>query len=370
MPFPGSGRRLARLTLVNAALLLAGVLILELAFGDWLGSGPLDRLRVPRGVSWQLDVSALHDASPPVIRYTRDAWGLRGDFGDPSRVNLLTVGGSTTDQRAIGDGDTWQDVLQRRGRAAGLDLRVANAGLDGHSTVGHLASFQRWLRAIPGLRPRFVLFYVGINDYYVEAQARYDDTVRVEVPLLEVMRRKSALWFVHDTLRGARETRQRLRLTNHRVDFAAEALTREPLRADYSFLAPRLDAYEARLRRLAHETRQWSARAIFVTQPTFRHRRTPEGVAGIAAEHDYGGLRLNGMDARNVMRAFDERMRTVAAAEGAVFVDLAWQHDWEAGDFYDHFHMTPAGARRVGERLFEALETVLSGLPRPNPAAS
>jgi hypothetical protein len=44
------------------------------------------------------------------IRYVCDKFGLRGVCEPLNQVQVLTVGGSTTDQRSVGEGRTWQDV--------------------------------------------------------------------------------------------------------------------------------------------------------------------------------------------------------------------------------------------------------------------
>lgn len=92
---------------VNFALLGVGIAIVELAFGGWLKPAPLTRLLIPKAVTLQYDVSKLYPASNPVITYSRDPYGLRGRHACPAEVNLLTVGGSTTDQRMLRDGETW-----------------------------------------------------------------------------------------------------------------------------------------------------------------------------------------------------------------------------------------------------------------------
>ena len=43
---------------------------------------------------------------------------------------------------------------------------VTNAGVDGHSTWGHIFAFEHWFPLIPDLKPKFVSRYV---DYQQEA---------------------------------------------------------------------------------------------------------------------------------------------------------------------------------------------------------
>lgn len=124
-------------------------------------------VRVPRNVAIVFDSTTYHAGSTTFL-YRRDRYGLRGDYGSLSQIDILAIGGSTTNELHIGEGQTWTDVLAENFRANGRAVTVANAGVDGHSTVGHLCSFEGWFPALPELRPRYVLAYIGINDIHLE----------------------------------------------------------------------------------------------------------------------------------------------------------------------------------------------------------
>ena len=36
--------------------------------------------------------------------------------------------------------------------------------IDGQSTIGHIWNFQNWLVNIKDLKPKAIIFYIGIND--------------------------------------------------------------------------------------------------------------------------------------------------------------------------------------------------------------
>lgn len=349
---------------MNLALLAAGSVLLELVFGGWLRPSPLNRLNLVRNLERVYDVSALYAATPAEILYTRDEWGLRGHYGgDPSRIEMLTVGGSTTDQRAIGDGHTWQDVLGRELAAAGRPIVIANAGVDGQSTVGHLRNFAWWFPEVPGLRPRFVLFYIGINDYFIEDQSRYDGSEPKAQSLREVLSEKSALWFVARTLRGVFLAQARYPLGHKQGVLEGLTWTTVGLHSDYSFAEARVVAFGQRVQRLCRATRELGAVPLFASQPTSLSRLSAAGVAGVEKTHSYGALRMNGVDYFRVRRLLDLEMARVATQEGALFLDLAIQPDWEKGDFYDYFHMTPQGAARLGRVLRRELLAAAPDFP-------
>ncbi len=163
-----------RVLVVNLAGVLAGLGLLEL----WFGGRALNPLSIPLDVELQFDVRDLYESPEgPMITYRRDRHGLRGRYVDPGSIEILTIGGSTTDQRYLDDQRTWQSVLQRAFAQDGRDVEVVNAGVDGQSTLGNLANFEYWFPKIPGLNARFVLVYVGTNDFFLDASdaTTFDD---------------------------------------------------------------------------------------------------------------------------------------------------------------------------------------------------
>ena len=68
----------------------------------------------------EFDVHGLYAAEGDSITSRRDQYGRRGEYGSLSSIDLLTVGGSTTDQRYLDDRAPCRDVIQRRFRDNGL----------------------------------------------------------------------------------------------------------------------------------------------------------------------------------------------------------------------------------------------------------
>ena len=343
---------------VNVLLLASGVLAVELIFGGWLDPRRLNRLNILKDRVYRHDVSSLYQTDRPLITYTRDRHGLRGAYGSPADIRILTVGGSTTDQRHVRDGETWQDALQQNLSKAGIRAAVANAGVDGQSSFGHIANFKWWFPDIPGLAPEFIVYYVGINDYHKDSADRFDQYVAESAnpTLRERIRDNSAIWNLLKTLQGTYKAMVVQRLDHRRVSFGEVRWVREPLQANYDFMAARLEAYAQRLRLLADLTHKAGAIPVFVTQPS-RHYRVVQGVLeGQDVTHNFDGRPVNGLDFRGIMRRMDGVAAAVAAEKGGLLVDLSARTDWADADFYDFVHMTPQGAAKVGQFLSDALK--------------
>ena len=118
-----------------------------------------------RNFQFSYDISQIYKSDTPSVDYHRNQYGLRDDCKAPSEIEILTIGGSTTAQRYTPFASTYQERLEERLKDFNDSFGcVSNAGIDGHTTWGHLFSFEHWFPLIPGLKPKIILLYVGIND--------------------------------------------------------------------------------------------------------------------------------------------------------------------------------------------------------------
>lgn len=171
-------RAAIRVAGINLGLVLLVLLAAELIFGSWLFGPSYGDLKLPRNTVRYFDVSTMYPGGSIVV-YRRDRHGLRGAHDDPSRIDILAIGGSTTNELYISEGETWPDRLAENFRRAGRPLTVVNAGVDGQSTVGPIRNFDIWFPLIPNLKARYILAYVGINDMALAEQGA--DRVRDQV---------------------------------------------------------------------------------------------------------------------------------------------------------------------------------------------
>ena len=75
---------------------------------------------------------------------------------------MLTIGGSTTDQRFVDEADTYQNRLDKIFTGK---YDFINGGVDGQSTIGHLHSIKHWhFKALDPTRVKHIIFYIGVND--------------------------------------------------------------------------------------------------------------------------------------------------------------------------------------------------------------
>lgn len=339
--------KIARIVAVNLALLAFLLLAAEALFGAWFSSDPLDRLALARDQSVTISAGSLYPGGRDFV-YRRDRWGFRGAGSDPAGYRVLSLGGSTTNQLYLEEEATWQAVAERALAERGKAVRIANAGIDGQSTIGHLANTQRWFPHVPGLKPAIVLAYVGLNDVLVGGgsidQLRHSSWTKK-------VREQSAVFRLWRTVQGIWSVR-RAKLNHERVDFAGAVWTDE---ASPTLPATFPDDYQARLVDLVVAIRAMGALPVLITQTRGDVRIGPDGrLQGLVAEAG-----PNGLDWQRMLEEFNARTRAVCHDSGAVCLDLAREIAFGEGDFYDHVHNTPQGAAKIGGWLADKLEPLL-----------
>ena len=353
-------RKTLKIVFVNALLLFAGIFLLEIVFGGWLSPDRLNRLNLIRDVDLTYDVGNLYPHENKPIRYKRDRYGLRGNYGAPDRIDILTVGGSTTDQRFVSDGATWQDILQREFAAHGKTVQVANAGVDGQSTYGHIKNFDWWFPNIPNLKTKYFLFYLGINDFHKEDNNEYDDLYNRPVStfgvLKERIKERSVFYHWYRTLKG-HSAAQTNKVGHRSVDFQKQQWVETPRITNHQeLIAPRLQAYEQRLKALEERVKRSGALSIYVTQPIRRCKNLNGKTVGVAETESFQGVEIDGVDSCIMMRMLNNKTMEFCRSAGAICLDLGGELEFEDSDFYDFYHNTPSGAEKTGKYLFQKLQ--------------
>ena len=352
--------RWARLVGINLAILLVGMFIIELAFGNWIFGPHLGYLTIARDVALSYDLNPV-DPGAGIGTYTRDTHGLRGDYGgDPANIDILVMGGSTTNELYVSDEKTWVAQLDRLLAEGGYKLKAINAGVDGHSSIAHIRSFEVWLPQIPRLHPKYILFYIGINESAADALEGFHmlEETRFWHKAIRTFKNNSAINALYRTIRGYVRARQ-VRLVHERVDLTSARMTvtwdHDPrlvqdLKTEWQ---ARLDAYEARARKLVALVRGRGAQPIFVTQVRGDYRWSDEELVAISRASIKEAL---------VQRMFNKVTLKVCREEKAICIDLERRLKVQDGDFYDFAHIVSSGSRKVAGVIYDGL---VPYLPKP-----
>jgi hypothetical protein len=153
----------AKVAAINLAVFLVGLCAVELIFGAWVRAPGLWTLSIQRDFSmytWKVE-KYLRDRP---MKYSRDYYGFRGNAHPIKALNIIALGGSTTDERDVSDEETWTARLEACLNDKGIAAKIGNAGINGQSTLGHIKNFSVWFDYVPSLHPKYFLVYAGINE--------------------------------------------------------------------------------------------------------------------------------------------------------------------------------------------------------------
>ena len=162
---------------INFFFILLFIIIIELIFGNWFKSNNYGNLIIPR-----YQVKLINN--PPYKTeklgiYSRDKNGFRANTYNLSNINTLVVGGSTTEERYVDDQLIWTKVLDNNLLNTEYE-KVLNAGIGGQTSFGHIRIFDLWFSRFDDLKPKIILFYIGINDalYMLESIKKKQSTFK------------------------------------------------------------------------------------------------------------------------------------------------------------------------------------------------
>jgi lysophospholipase L1-like esterase len=353
-------KKFIKIFLINFTIFLCLIIIIELIFGGWFSDrNKLNNLGILRDAKLQFPLKGLYPDSTGYVNYTHDKFGLRGknSFNDPGKIDILTVGGSTTDQRYIDDSKTWQEVLETVFKKNNKNFILSNAGVDGQSTFGHIKDFEIWFPGIPNLKPKYILFYIGTNDFF-----RFSDNPKFEKydgkkSLISTIKNNSCFVNLYRKIRGINKAKK-LGVGHQKIVFSNYTFTDKGI-ADTSlinyFKGDNINNFKKRLIRIVELTHKLGAEPVFITQPSIKYKFIDGKLFGCSAKEDFNGFSYNGVDYYNLLTGLNKVIFEVAGND-LIVVELTNLPIWEQADFYDWYHMTPTGANKLGNEIYNQLK--------------
>tara|TARA_B100001093_G_scaffold367805_1_gene352716 strand:- start:18965 stop:20041 length:1077 start_codon:yes stop_codon:yes gene_type:complete len=339
------------------------LLLVEILWGGWINSAKLNQLNLVRNSIITYDVSDLYESEKKNVIYTRDEYGLRGNYTSLSTIDYLTIGGSTTDQRYIDDNATWQAVMIEEFNKSGKNYTYANAGLDGQSCVGHIKNFEYWFPSLPDFKPSYVILAVGLNDIYrlEREDGSFDElfaTDKKKLGLKQMIAENSALWNRYKTFKGAFSAVQH-NVGHSPVDYTAIAWVDQPsVKQPYKdLMSPGISNYQKRLEILINLVRSIGAEPIIISQPARMYKKINGKIWGNSETKWFKEEQFNGVDFYEMMKILDEVSQEVSIRQKAMFIHASelLLEDLEDKDFYNDFHLSPSGCKKMGSLLYNIL---------------
>lgn len=340
-------------------ILVSSLLSLVLAevglrlFNNEDGWGKTREANILRNFEYQYNIKNLYESDISTVDYVRNNYGLRDNCSSVDKIEILTIGGSTTDQRYVSFEETYQAVLQNRLIELNPNFGcVTNAGVDGHSTLGHIFSFEHWFPLIPKLKPSYVLFYVGINDVkfnHTKGNPGFDynkKTLKTWLKQFEIVQRLLPIYryIFHSNNLGD------VYASHNGFGYTAENYTEVSLNETTDLLSrENSKAFKIRFKILLNYAEQMGATPLCVTQP---HRyvldidNTRYGVPSVI------GNEFSGLDYDYSLQRLYEVMSELC---GENLIDL-YNFNFKNEHFYDGVHTTGLGSVAIGNLIADFLK--------------
>jgi lysophospholipase L1-like esterase len=311
------------------------------------------------------------DKLDKIIYNYRNHIGFRGEPPPKKFAEYLTIiaiGGSTTACEFISDNKTWCDLLAVKLKSKFKHLWLNNAGIDGHSTYGHLVLMEDYIIKI---RPKVVLFLVGANEVGLETPRIYD-TDQLKKPLTglfllwdNLVNKSEVLNYSINFFRFSKAKKRGLTHTvwdfykTNQIDIPENEVPQILLEQKQKYVKP----YAERLNKLIEMCRQNSIEPVLITQPTvFGDLIDP--TTGIDLGRTYA-MGWNGKVFLQVLELYNDVMRKIAAEHHVGLIDLARKMPKRTDYYYDIFHFTNTGCQEVAEIIYQDLYPLLENMQFP-----
>ncbi len=299
----------------------------------------------------------------PVIYYSRNSMGLRGDEmpKDPKQfIKIITIGGSTTECSYNSDSLTWPELLKNNLRKTiASNIWLDNAGLDGTSTFGHIILLQDH---IVSLHPDYVIFLTGVNDMEEKAMGGFDtyhsnemDTRSVK-DYLRSLARKTEIGALIENMYRYRIAYNK-GLVHREVNYAKEprvVIDSSTIQKEVTGQAPYLAAYRNRILKLDAICRVNHIKAIFLTQPSLF-----ASFIDLTTGIDFTNLQISeGRNAQlqgSILSEYNNLLMQLNNEHKIVAINIATAMPHDSRYYYDYTHYTSAGTKVVAQIVSDSL---------------
>lgn len=318
---------------------------------EWIA---LEEYNIVRNIKFSFKSNHSYTPNPIDITYERNNFGLRDNCLNPASIDILTIGGSTTDQKFVKFEKTYQFILQNLiSNYIKKDICISNAGVDGHSTHGHIFSLKNWFPLIDGLNPKIYILYIGINDadfnFAIEPILGFDKNkkdLKFYLKKSFVIKKLLPLYRVLKNLINPNINIYQLNVykTFSDNDFTVSKLSNET--KDKS--KKNAFAFKNRLKIIIETIKSRNSIPICVSQPHQYIKYVNGQKMGMPKV--LGG-KLSGLDFDFSLIEINKAMKEIC---GQFFIDL-YSEKFSDKFFYDGVHTNNEGSDHIGNLLFHKM---------------
>jgi len=285
------------------------------------------------------------------IIYERDKNGFRGKKNNLKNINILTVGGSTTDERFLKIEDSWSKKLEKKFSEIDKNFKIINAGMDGQSTVGHIWNFEQWFNKLENFKPRYIIFYIGLNEQLsnLNRSSKYDNEYNLNnYSYLNVIRHH--LWQNHGITYKLYDLVYKKLFKNSDIIHGHKSKNRNfvLVKDEFSLNNIQKKYLINNLNKLTQLTYELNAIPIFITQKTIEWHIKDNLLYSVSS-----------FDQRGYEQQISEVIIEFCKNNNIKYIDINKNLNFDKSDTYDLMHTTPVGSEKIANFIFNNLKKEL-----------
>lgn len=327
-----------KIILINSILIFIFYVLIEILSGDLiLKKKKCSYILCNANYNYTTD---LYTEKKIDITYIKDESGFRGRTKSLDKIDILVIGGSTTDERYLNISDTWSEKLEKLFFNESVNIDVVNAGIDGQSTFGHIWNFENWFTKIENLKVRYVIFYIGINEKQIPG--RHDlDISKVKYPkkILYLLKYNNGLTSKIFELLIKKKITDKANVAHSKN--RAPIYVKPYYKIDYKF-----EVLAKNVENLINLTKDFGAEPIFITQKSLRWKIENDKIYSISKNENYY------LKEKKISKIILNKCRQFKI----ICVDGFSKFKLDINDTYDLVHTSPSGSAKIANFIFNDIK--------------
>ncbi len=361
---------------INISIFFLLVFCIEIFFGDWFKKqnwGNSLRSERLKKIPYTVEFSNKNYS----FIYKKNSLGFRGDEIEPNKLKILMMGGSTTNQRFTPQELTIVGNLNDLFKADDANIELFNGGVDGQSTIGLINNFTKWFPNIKNFNPKVIIYYIGVNErFYYDYDPNpinFTDGDFKTIHAFDKMMKTSHKDQISDYIKNnsffmkkgkiiqLKYFPSRLREKNF-SEFRATYFRFSKSFYDLAYGFSE-NFYEQEIMDQKFDTNHLKEKnKIYYDSLSKRLEYLFKLTHDIGAEPIFINQVMNDGQLSEQMYYTNFIIRDFCLSNKVKFIDVAKNIVLDKYDFYDEFHTTPTGSKKVAEFIYPSLAQYLIDL--------
>lgn len=327
----------------NFVFLLILYFLLEIFSGNFFFKAKLNCSYLLCDANYQYKTN-FYSEEKAIINYKKDKYGFRGRRKELNEIDIIAVGGSTTDERYLNEKNTWTEQLETLFISDGKNIDIVNAGIDGQSTYGHIWNYDNWYKKIDKLKTKYFIFYIGVNEKKL-AQSYdmdYKNLSLIKKIKFLIKNNNGITWKLYKYF--FYEIKDELNVGHKKREGEYFEMNNKKIDLDKKFF----NEFSVRLNALYEKSINFNSIPIFVTQKTLRWKKENNKYYSINKKINYYEREAK----------ISNKILKFCKSKKLICVDIFSDFDLILKDSYDLVHLNPQGSKKLAEIIYKSIKNL------------